>query len=64
MKLVVVYFKILPQHSIGGINKSRGPRFVVGFPPRRPVFKLRSGHVKFVVDKVALGHVLFDRSAR
>jgi hypothetical protein len=28
---------------------------VAGFPPRRPGFDHRSGHVGFVVDKVALG---------
>jgi hypothetical protein len=27
------------------------------FPPQRPVFYLRSSHVGFVVDKVALGQV-------
>jgi hypothetical protein len=30
---------------------------VPGFPPRRPGFKPRSGHVRFVVEKVALGQV-------
>jgi hypothetical protein len=30
---------------------------VAGFPPRRPEFDPRSGHVGFVVNKVALGHV-------
>jgi hypothetical protein len=30
-------------------------RLVAGFPPRRPEFQPRSGHVGFVVDKVALG---------
>jgi hypothetical protein len=30
---------------------------VAGFPPRRPEFKPGSGHVGFVVDKVALGQV-------
>jgi hypothetical protein len=29
-------------------------RLVAGFPPRLPGFNLRSGHVGFVVDKVAL----------
>jgi hypothetical protein len=32
-------------------------RLVVGFPPRWPGFEPRSGHVGFVVDKVALGRV-------
>jgi hypothetical protein len=27
------------------------------FPPKRPGFEFRSGHVGFVVDKVALGQV-------
>jgi hypothetical protein len=31
-----------------------------GFPPRRPGFKPRSGHVGFVVDKVALGQVFSE----
>jgi hypothetical protein len=30
---------------------------VAGFPPRRPGFNPRSDHVRFVVDKVALGQV-------
>jgi hypothetical protein len=30
-------------------------RLVAGFPPRRPVFEPGSGHVGFVMDKVALG---------
>jgi hypothetical protein len=30
-------------------------RLVAGFPPRRPGFDPRSGHVGFAVDKVALG---------
>jgi hypothetical protein len=32
-------------------------RLVAGFPPRRPKFEPRSGHVGFVVDKVSLGRV-------
>jgi hypothetical protein len=28
---------------------------VAGFPPLRPEFEPKSGHVGFVVDKVALG---------
>jgi hypothetical protein len=28
---------------------------VVGFPQRRPGFQTKSGHVRFVVGKVALG---------
>jgi hypothetical protein len=31
-----------------------------GFPPRRPVFDSRSGHVGFVVDKLALGQFSSD----
>jgi hypothetical protein len=30
-------------------------QLVTDFPPRRPGFEPRSGHVGFVVDKVALG---------
>jgi hypothetical protein len=30
------------------------------FPPRRPGFETRSGHVGFVVDKVALGQVFSE----
>jgi hypothetical protein len=33
---------------------------VAGFPPRRPGFDLRSGHVGFVVDKVAFRQVSFE----
>jgi hypothetical protein len=33
---------------------------VAGFPPRRPGLDLRSGHVGFVVDKVALGQVFSE----
>jgi hypothetical protein len=29
-------------------------RLIAGFPQRRPKFEPRSGHVGFVVDKVAL----------
>jgi hypothetical protein len=35
-------------------------RIVAGFPPRRPGFDSVSGHVGFVVDKVALGQVFFE----
>jgi hypothetical protein len=35
-------------------------RLVAGFPPRRPGFDPRSGHVGFVVDKVTLGQVFSD----
>jgi hypothetical protein len=38
-----------PCHSSGGL--------VAGLPRRRPAFEPRSGHVGFVVDKVALGQV-------
>jgi hypothetical protein len=33
---------------------------VAGFPPRRSKFEARSGHVEFVVGKVALGHVFAE----
>jgi hypothetical protein len=33
---------------------------VAGFPPRRPGFEPGSGHVGFVVDKVALGQVFSE----
>jgi hypothetical protein len=32
---------------------------IAGFPQWRPRFEPRSGHVEFVVDKVALGQVLW-----
>jgi hypothetical protein len=32
-------------------------RLAAGLPPLRPGFDTRSGHVGFVVDKVALGQV-------
>jgi hypothetical protein len=35
-------------------------RLVAGFPPRRPGFDPRSGHVGFVVDKVALGQIFSE----
>jgi hypothetical protein len=35
-------------------------RLVADFPPRRPGFGPRSGHVRFVVDKVALGKVFSE----
>jgi hypothetical protein len=35
-------------------------RLVAGFPPRRPGFEPRSGHVGFVVDKVTLGEVFSE----
>jgi hypothetical protein len=35
-------------------------RLVAGFPPRRPGFETRSGHVGFVVDKVELGHIFSE----
>jgi hypothetical protein len=34
-------------------------RLVTGIPSRRPWIEPRSGHVGFVVDKVALGQVFF-----
>jgi hypothetical protein len=39
-------------------NRGVVPKFrwlVAGFPPRRPWFEPRSGHVGFMVDKVAWG---------
>jgi hypothetical protein len=35
-------------------------RLVTGFPPRWSGFQLGSGHVGFVVNKVALGQVFFE----
>jgi hypothetical protein len=35
-------------------------RLGAGFPPRRPGLELRSGHVVFVVDKVALRQVFSE----
>jgi hypothetical protein len=33
---------------------------ILGFPPRRPGLEPRSGHVGFVVDKVALGQIFSE----
>jgi hypothetical protein len=33
------------------------PQLVAGFQLRRPGFEHGSGHVRYVVDEVALGHV-------
>jgi hypothetical protein len=33
---------------------------VAGFPLRRPGFEHRSGHVGFVVDKIALGQIFSE----
>jgi hypothetical protein len=47
--------------SIISVQKNELLRLVVaGFPPRRPGFDSRSGHVRFVVDKVALGKIFFE----
>jgi hypothetical protein len=35
-------------------------RLVAGFPPWRPGFESMSGHMGFVVDEVALGHVFSE----
>jgi hypothetical protein len=35
-------------------------RLVAGLPQRRPGFEPRTGHVGFVVDKVALGQVFSE----
>jgi hypothetical protein len=35
-------------------------RLVTGFPPRRPGFDPRSGHLRFVLDKVSLGQVFSE----
>jgi hypothetical protein len=35
-------------------------KIVAGFPPRRPGFKLGFSHVRFVVEKVALGQVFSE----
>jgi hypothetical protein len=35
-------------------------RLVAGFPPRRPVFDPKSGHMGFVVDNAALGQVFSE----
>jgi hypothetical protein len=43
---------ILPSMSAPELK-----RLVAGFLPRRPGFELRSGQVRFEVDKVALGQV-------
>jgi hypothetical protein len=41
-----------PQVTLGLLK-----RLVADFPPRRPGFNPKSTHVRFVVDKVALGQV-------
>jgi hypothetical protein len=38
-------------------SNKKAARLVAGFPLRRPGLEPGSGHVGFVVDKVALGHV-------
>jgi hypothetical protein len=42
------------------VSKSTYKRLAAGFPPRRPGFEPGSGHVGFVVDKVALGQVFSE----
>jgi hypothetical protein len=37
-------------------------RLITGFPPQQPGFEASSGHVGFVVDKVALGQVFPEYS--
>jgi hypothetical protein len=37
------------------MGRAIAQRLVAGFPPRGPEFEHGSGHVGFVVDKVALG---------
>jgi hypothetical protein len=50
------------QHDSGitvqFMNGTAGPCHSPGFPPRRPGFDPKSGHVGFVVDNVTLGQVL------
>jgi hypothetical protein len=41
-------------------SKYKLKRLVAGFPPRRPGFEPGSGHVRFVVHKVALGQVFSE----
>jgi hypothetical protein len=45
------------QHTKLTLVNTQLRQFVTGFPPRRPGFVPRSGHVGFVVDKVTLGQV-------
>jgi hypothetical protein len=48
-------------NNVGELSKvSRRPCDSWGFPPRQPGFESRSGHVRFVVDKVALGQVFSE----
>lgn len=39
---------------------SQRRRLVAGCSPLRPLFSPKSGHVRFVVDKAALGRVFFE----
>jgi hypothetical protein len=48
----------IPTQSSGSEVSRESRRF--GFPPRRPGFESGSGHVGFMVDKVALGHVFSE----
>jgi hypothetical protein len=46
--------------SMSALYSRSSRRLVAGFPPRRPGFEPGSGHVGFVVDKVALEEVFSE----
>jgi hypothetical protein len=54
MALIVIQSRCIHIAKGRAIAQAVRPRF----PPRRPGFKPSSGHVGFVVNKVALGQVL------
>jgi hypothetical protein len=51
---------VRPLNYVHQMETSCGHSAISGFPPLRPGFDPRSGHVVFVVDKVALGHVFSE----
>jgi hypothetical protein len=53
-------FEMLCSYHTEGLGPYQLRRLVVGFPPRRPGLEPRSGHVRFVVDEVALGQVFSE----
>jgi hypothetical protein len=52
--------KIQRNLLVIGVAAPELKRLVAGFPPRRPGFEPGSGHLGFVVDKVALGQVFSE----
>jgi hypothetical protein len=58
MYYFLTYLPIYPSNYLPTQAVPRLRRLVAGFIPRRPGFESRSGHVGFVVDKVALEPLL------